>query len=447
MATGAVLVLVTTVLLSVGLLWFFLGSRPAAQRADVTDQVQRLAVVLRGGYTPQHLEAVAGLPLEITFDRQESGDCTSRVVSPDLAVSAALPAFEKTVVQLLPDRAGEFTFSCAMDMIHGTLTATPAVPGGALPRVAVPAAVGVDPADAAAEEAREARSRRQELQDLTRRVVVGAVLTAPVLVAVMAHEVFGAGWVPGLLLNRWWQLALIAPVMVYTGAPIHRTGWLALRHRAADMNTLITLGTMAAFGYSLLVTIAPRLLPADVREVYVESVGVILTLILVGRLLEARAKAGTGEAIRALISLQPRTAHVQRAGLEVEIAVLDAQVGDVLVVRPGEKIPVDGQLLDGSSAVDESMVTGESMPVTKHAGDELIGATVNQTGAFRMTASRVGRDTVLSRRSSGWSSRRRPHGPRSSAWLTRRPAPSSPPSSWLRSPRSPPGTSPGLHRR
>ena len=395
MTTTEVLVLLVTAVLSGGLLWFFFDSRPEANRAALDNEVQRLDVLLKGGYTPQHLEAVAGVPLEITFDRQESGDCTSRVVFPDFAVSAALSAYDKTVVRLLPDRAGEFTFSCAMNMIHGTLTVTPAAPGSA-PHAVAPAAVGVDPADAAAQETREALSRRQELADLTRRVSVGAVLTAPVLFAVMAHEVFGAGWVPGLLLNRWWQLALIAPVMVYTGAPIHRTGWLALRHRAADMNTLITLGTMAAFGYSLLVTVVPGLLPVEVREVYFEAVGVIITLILLGRLLEARAKAGTGEAIRKLIGLQPRTAHAQRGDLEVEVAVADVQVGDVLVVRPGEKVPVDGKLLDGSSAVDESMVTGESMPVTKHAGDEVIGATVNQTGAFRMTAGRVGRDTVLS---------------------------------------------------
>ena len=396
MNTTEVLVLLATAVLSGGLLWFFFGSRPEASRAALDNEVQRLGVLLKGGYTPQHLEAVAGFPLEVTFDRQESGDCTSRVVFPDFAVSAALPAYDKTVVRLMPDHAGEFTFSCAMNMIHGTLIVTPAAPGSAPALVAVPVAVGVDPADAAAEEAREALSRWQELKDLTRRTAVGGVLTAPVLFAVMAHEVFGAGWVPGLLLNRWWQLALIAPVMIYTGAPIHRTGWLALRHRAADMNTLITLGTMAAFGYSVLVTLAPAALPVDVREVYFEAVGVILTLILLGRLLEARAKAGTGEAIRKLIGLQPRIAHVQRSGLEVEIDVADVQVGDVLVVRPGEKVPVDGKLLDGSSAVDESMVTGESMPVAKHAGDEVIGATVNQSGSFRMTAGRVGRDTVLS---------------------------------------------------
>jgi P-type Cu+ transporter len=161
------------------------------------------------------------------------------------------------------------------------------------------------------------------------------------------------------------------------------------------MNTLITLGTTAAYGYSLLVTAAPNMFPSDVRNVYFEAVGVIITLILLGRLFEARAKAGTGEAIRALIGLAPRTAHVIRDGREVEAAVEDVAVGDVMLVRPGEKIPVDGQLLDGSSHVDESMVTGESMPVAKQPGDTLIGATVNQTGAFRMRAGKVGRDTVL----------------------------------------------------
>lgn len=224
---------------------------------------------------------------------------------------------------------------------------------------------------------------------------MGAVLTAPVLFAVMAHELFGADWVPGWMLNHWFQLALITPVMLYTGWPVHSTGWLALRHRSADMNSLITLGTSAAFGFSLLVTLAPGLLPEDVREVYFEAVGVILTLILLGRLLEARAKAGTGEAIRALIGLQARTARVLRDGTETEIPVEEVVVGDEAVIRPGEKIPVDAEVLSGSSAVDESMVTGEPMPVTKHAGDGVIGATVNTTGSLRVRAAKVGADTML----------------------------------------------------
>ena len=226
--------------------------------------------------------------------------------------------------------------------------------------------------------------RRAEITDLTRRVVIGALLTAPVLFAVMAHELFGADWVPALLLNHWMQLALITPVMFYTGWPIHRIGWLALAHRSAEMNSLITLGTTAAYGYSLLVTVAPGLLPAEVRDVYFEAVGVILTLILFGRLLEAKAKAGTGEAIRALLGLQARTARVVRDGVETEIPIEDVAVGDEIVIRPGEKVPVDATVVSGSSPVDESMITGEPIPVTKREGDTVIGATINTTGSLRV---------------------------------------------------------------
>lgn len=211
----------------------------------------------------------------------------------------------------------------------------------------------------------------------------------------MLTSFFAATWVPSVLLNPWIQLTLISPVMFYTGWPIHRTGWLALSHRTADMNSLITLGTVAAYGFSVLVTVAPQLLPADVREVYFEAVGVIITLILLGRLLETKAKAGTGEAIRALIGLQARTARVVRGADELEIPVEEVVVGDVVVVRPGEKLPVDGVVVAGSSAVDESMVTGEPIPVVKTSGDDVIGATINQTGSFRYEATKIGADTML----------------------------------------------------
>ena len=241
----------------------------------------------------------------------------------------------------------------------------------------------------------EAAARRAEIADLSRRVLVGAVLTAPVLFAVMVGDYLNPSWLPGILSNRWLQLALIAPVMGYTGWPIHRTGWLTLRHRTADMNTLITIGSTAAFGYSLVVTVAPRVFPGDLRSVYYEAVGVILTLILLGRLLEARAKAGTGEAIRKLIGLQAKTARVIRDGEETEVPVEEVRAGDVVAVRPGEKVPVDGEVTQGLSAVDESMVTGEPIPVEKRPGDGVIGATINQTGAFRFRATKVGKDTML----------------------------------------------------
>jgi P-type Cu+ transporter len=390
MGAADVVVLIGTVLALAGLGWFFFGPRRALS-ARMEDGVQRIDVTVRGGYVPDLIRVRQGVPVELTFDRQESGDCTSRVVFPDLQLSAALPAYERTTVRIRPDTPGSFGFACGMNMVHGTLLVDPAEDSA---RAGEAPTVEASAVDVQSDEA-QAAERRAEIADLSRRVLVGTVLTLPVLFAVMASDVFKAGWVPGWMLNHWLQLALIAPVMTYTGWPIHRIGWLALRHHSADMNSLITLGTSAAFGYSLLVTVAPGLLPSDVREVYFEAVGVIITLILLGRLIEARAKAGTGEAIRALLGLQARTARVIRDGTETEIPVEDVMVGDEIVIRPGEKIPVDAVVLSGNSAVDESMVTGEPIPVTKQAGDTVVGATINGTGSLRVRADKVGADTML----------------------------------------------------
>ena len=393
-----------------GLGWFFFGPRKG-QAAVFAGGVQRATVMVRGGYSPEVVRVRQGVSLELTLDRRESGDCTSRVVFPDFQVSAALPAYQRTTVRLDPAEVGQFGFACGMNMIHGTLVVEPAasVPAVNGSRVegqdqAAASAVRTGPAQAvgpagAAEAApdaqdAEAAERRAEIRDLARTVIAGAVLTLPVLYAVMAHDVFGLR-VPAVLLNHWVQAALITPVMFYTGWPIHRTGWLALSHRSADMNSLITLGTIAAYGYSLIVTLAPTLVPLGVRGVYFETTGVILTLILLGRLIETRAKAGTGQAIRELLGLRARTARVIRGGAETEIPAGQVVVGDELVIRPGEKIPVDAVVLSGSSAVDESMVTGEPMPVTKWPGDPVIGATINTTGSLRVRAAKVGADTML----------------------------------------------------
>ena len=389
-----------------GVGWFFFAPRRAG-RAQLAGGVQRATVTVRGGYSPPVIRVRAGVPVELVFDRQESGECTSRVVFPDLRVSAALPAFERTAVRLSPAQAGSFAFACGMNMIHGTLVVEPsdepAASNGQPPTsasagagdAAAPALPTSGDGAAADAEAAQAAERGAEIRDLSRRVLLGAVLTLPVLFAVMAQDVFKAGWVPGWMLNHWLQLALITPVMFFTGWPIHRTGWLGLAHRAADMNSLITLGTTAAYGYSLLVTLAPTLLPSGVRSVYFEAVGVILTLILLGRLIETRAKAGTGAAIRELLGLQARTARVLRGGVEVDLPIEQVAVGDEIVVRPGEKIPVDALVLSGHSAVDESMISGEPLPVTKKAGDSVIGATVNGTGSLRVRAEKVGADTML----------------------------------------------------
>jgi len=380
------------------LAWFFFGPK-SVRFAELRGGVQEVEVTVKGGYSPDRIRVRQGVPLRLVFNRQESGDCTARVVFPDFGVNRALPAFGQATVELVPETPGEFAFACGMNMIHGRLLVEPAddgvepaVPPAASSTLAVETP---SPANGAEAQDAEAQARRAEIADLTRRLVVGLVLTVPVALAVMLHEGLGAGWVPELLLDHWVQLVLITPVMFYTGWPMHRTGWLTLRHRTADMNTLITLGTTAAYGYSLFVTMAGDLLPGDVRDVYFEAVGVILSLILLGRLLETKAKAGTGEAIRKLIGLQAKTARVIRGDTEVEVAVADVLPGDIVVVRPGEKIPVDGLIVSGRSSLDESMVTGESMPVTKGPGELVIGATINQTGAFRFEATKVGRDTML----------------------------------------------------
>ena len=518
-------VVVPDVAVAVGLGWWFFGPKPTTE-ARVEGGVQEVRITVRGGYSPNRIRVRTGVPLRLVFDRQESGDCTARVLFPDFGVSADLPAFAQTRVDLSPQAPGEYAFACGMNMVHGVLavesatavdappptnsaqggasdevvtaadsdpthqSATIVIDGGYHPasivarpgrplrlvfdrreegacsdRVVIPA-IGLDaalaarasttvdlpalnpgryefrcgmgmlhgtievrpdgrmgapglgdgPGTQAAERAPvivppvvrdgtarphpgdqdpEAAERRAEIRDLASRVIVGAVLTIPVLFGVMAHDFFHPGWLPGVLTNSWFGLATIAPVFVYTGWPIHRAGWLGLAHRSADMNTLVTVGATAAFLYSLVMTIDPALAPVKVRRVYFEEVGFILTLILLGRLIEVRAKAGTGAAIRALLGLRARTARVVRAGIEIELGIEEVLPGDVVLVRPGEKVPVDGEVTAGHSTVDESMVTGESIPVEKQTGDQVVGATVNGTGSLRVRATRVGADSVL----------------------------------------------------
>ena len=212
-----------------------------------------------------------------------------------------------------------------------------------------------------------------------RRLIVAIIFTVPVMVLGMLH------------VAPWIQLALTLPVIFYSGAPFYAAAWSAVRHRTANMNTLIALGTGAAFLYSLWETARGG------HMVYFEAATVIIALILLGRTLEARARIKASGAIRRLIELQPATARVLRDGVEVETPVAEVRAGDTLVVRPGERIPVDGVVLDGESAVDESMLTGESLPVDKHPGATAFAGTVNCSGSFRYQATKVGRATVLQR--------------------------------------------------
>ncbi len=235
------------------------------------------------------------------------------------------------------------------------------------------------------------REREAHYRDVRRRFWIAALLSLPVVVLAMAH---GALDFPG---SRWIQLLLTTPVVFWAGRPFFTGAWRALRHHAADMNTLVAIGVGSAYVYSTVATLFPGFFEAAGRtpDVYFEAAAVIVTLILLGRMLEARARARTSAAIEKLLDLQPPRARVERNGRLDEVPVEAVHVGDRVVVRPGEKIPVDGIVEEGTAAVDESMITGESVPVDKKPGDPVIGGTVNQSGALVVRVTRVGHDTVL----------------------------------------------------
>jgi Cu+-exporting ATPase len=240
-----------------------------------------------------------------------------------------------------------------------------------------------------------------ELIDMTRRFWISAALTLPILVLVMGDELFGLGLVP-MRTSVWIQLALSTPVVLWAGWPFFERFWASLKTRNLNMFTLIGLGVGAGYGYSLVAAIFPGIFPPSLRTmggmvpVYFEASAVITTLVLLGQVLELRARAATGKAIRSLLGLAPKLARRVVDGKEEDIPLTHVHVGDVLRIRPGEKIPVDGVVVDGRSLVDESMITGEPVPVEKSDGDKLTGATINGTGMLLMRAERVGRDTMLS---------------------------------------------------
>ncbi|MFN3648559.1 MAG: heavy metal translocating P-type ATPase [Armatimonadota bacterium] len=308
-------------------------------------------------------------------------DKLEKAVLPVAGVLAATynAATQQVIVEYLPEAADLDVVRRALESAGYRVEDTP--PAGA---------VGAPEGEADWEQ----QAREQEYREIWRRLLVALVFGVPVTVVAMLHLDF-----PG---NHWFQLLFTTPVVFYSGRPFFTGAWGALRHRSADMNTLIALGTGAAYLYSVVATLFPQSVTVAAGHaahaaapVYFEAAAVIIALILVGRLLEARAKARTGDAIRRLMGLQARTARVIRGEQELEVPVEEVAPGDLVLVRPGEKIPVDGVIRSGESAVDESMLTGESLPVEKRPGDEVFGATVNRTGAFRYEATRVGKDSAL----------------------------------------------------
>jgi Cu+-exporting ATPase len=224
-----------------------------------------------------------------------------------------------------------------------------------------------------------------------------AVISLPVLATAYSKFVpFVRDWSMPTLRLAWGITALLTlPVMFWSGIDFFTGAWAALKHRSANMNTLVALGTAAAWLYSTFAVLVPSIFPQGTSEPFYDVVAVVIALVVLGQALELRAKGRTGEAIKKLIGLQAKTARVVRDGKEMDIPVEEVLVGDMVQVRPGEKVPVDGLIVEGSSAVDESMLTGESIPASKKTGDEVIGATLNKTGAFKFRATKVGKDTAL----------------------------------------------------
>ena len=237
--------------------------------------------------------------------------------------------------------------------------------------------------------AREAALRREKV-----RFVVGAVLSAPVLLGGMPHVV---PWVPALLQNPWLQLVLTTPVQVWVGWQFHRGFVHDLRYRTASMATLVSIGTNAAYLGSVAVTLWPHAFVSHGAMTYYDVSAVVITLVVLGRWLEARARSRTSEAIRKLMTLAPRTARVIRDGVEADVPTAAVRVGDFVRIRPGERVPVDGVVTEGASTVDESMLTGESLPVEKAPEAKVFAGTVNRTGTFVFRAARVGSETTLAR--------------------------------------------------
>src|SRR5216117_4421826 len=243
---------------------------------------------------------------------------------------------------------------------------------------------------------------QKEIRSLSRKFWSALVLTIPLLFIAMGHAIPGPD-IDSIIpkqIGKWIEFALATPVVLWAGGFFFTRAWRSIVNRSLNMFTLIAVGVGAAYFYSAVAVIAPGIFPSSFRrhgevDLYFEAAATITTLILLGQLIEAKARTRTGHAIKALLGLAAKTAHRVRDGQEQEIAVDEIQTGDVLRVRPGEKIAIDGVIVDGKSNINESMITGEPMPVAKEAGEKVIGATVNQTGSFLMRAERIGSETVL----------------------------------------------------
>ncbi|MCF1710222.1 heavy metal translocating P-type ATPase [Tabrizicola sp. J26] len=352
----------------------------ATERAEITGPDLDRAALIRSVETAGY--DVRRPPVDLAIEGMTCASCVARVEK----ALAAVPGVTSAAVNLATERA----------TVAGS--ADPAALIAAVEKAGYDARVA---AAAGAAMAETAERRAVEETTLKRDLLIAAALTLPVFVLEMGSHLFMAVHMAVMntigMQNSWYlQFALTTAVLLGPGLRFYRKGLPALARLAPDMNSLVAVGTLAAYGYSLVATFLPGLLPPGTVNVYYEAAAMIVTLILFGRWLEARAKGRTSEAIRRLVGLQPKTARVRRVNGVVELPVAELRTGEMVEVRPGERVPVDGTVTEGTSWIDESMITGEPLPVAKAAGAQVTGGTVNQTGAFTFRATAVGEATMLS---------------------------------------------------
>lgn len=355
--------------------------------ATTVTRATLVATIEGAGYSVPTRSAGPSGPMELSIEGMTCASCVGRIER----ALRAVPGVTEAVVNLATERA----------TVRGSADAATLI--STIEAVGYGAAVIGSTLDNghADENAERAEKKDAERRELTRAFTLAAVLTAPVFLMEMgSHLIPGVhrfiGSTVGMQGSWYIQFALTTLVLFGPGIRFFKKGLPALWRLAPDMNSLVAVGSLAAYGYSLVATFSPALLPPGTINVYFEAAAVIVTLILLGRLLEARAKGRTSEAIKRLAGLQAKTARVLRDGKIVDLPIGSVVSGDIVEVRPGERLPVDGEVVQGTSYVDESMITGEPIPVSKSVGSPIVGGTVNQKGAFTFRATAVGGDTVLS---------------------------------------------------
>ena len=370
-----------------------LNAVPGVHRAAVNLATERADITFTGAADPQAVVraiqsvgyAVREESTELAIEGMTCASCVGRVEK----ALAQVPGVRQATVNLATERAR---------VVHLAGSVSTADLEAAVERAGYKARrLSADTPDTADQ---ENERRENEARGLRRSLLIAAVLSLPVFILEMGSHLIPAmhHWVTGVLgLQTSWyiQFVLASLVLFGPGLRFFHKGIPALLRGAPDMNSLVAVGTSAAYGYSVVATFLPHVLPQGTANVYFEAAAVIVTLILLGRSLEARAKGRTSQAIKRLVGLQARTARVERNGETLELALDQVTTGDVVLVRPGEKIAVDGEVVEGASYVDESMISGEPVPVQKGVGAEVIGGTINKTGAFSFRVTKIGANTVL----------------------------------------------------